>query len=418
MGCGVCRVGCPKDAVRITRDSSRGLFRPEVDACLCVGCRRCLKICPGIGFDYAKYAPVSSVNEDHPGGEAVTSDCYLGHAVDESIRYSSSSGGVVTALLLDALEMKLISGAVVTKFSDEDPLLTVPRIATNREEIIAAAGSKYCPVQIGDTLQELKHRDGRFAVVGLPCHIHGIRKLQENDGFWKEKIAYCLGLYCLNNNSFNGTSYFLRAKGINIRDVKNIRYRGEGWPGKITINLQDGGKASFNRPANEPLLSERRLLKSAFHYDFMIPRCLTCPDLTSEAADVAFADPWHLGNLLKKEKKGKTLIRVRGLNGKKLIEDIRSRGKSVSLERCPPPDKYESKVEFASGVWSRILIRKKLGLAYPRFPGKVPRYSRRAMAMNLFYVGSYLSRFRRLWPLLPAASRFRAALYRILDAVS
>lgn len=415
MGCGICRVGCPNDAIRITKDSARGLFRPEIDAQLCTDCMYCLKVCPGLGFDFTNSARGLYSEDQDRASESKESRCYIGYALEEDIRYSSSSGGMVTALLIEALESKLIDGALVTKFSDADPLETVAFVATTPEEIISATGSKYCPVHLGDALNEIRHKDGRFAVVGLSCHIQGIRKLQDNDKFWRDKIVFCIGLYCLNSNSFNATLYYLQANGINYQDVSSIQYRGMGWPGKIVVTLSDGSSKIFNRGPNEPLLSRRLLIQSAFHYDFMIPRCLTCPDLANEVADISVGDPWHLKDLLHTDNQGQSFMVVRTDAGANLLDGVMPRGRISVREVSPPP---ESETEFKYSVWTRILIRKKLGLSYPRFIGKKSRYTRRGLAMSVFYIGSYLTRYRWFWCFVPTIRRIRAISYRLLDAVS
>lgn len=413
MGCGICRVGCPVDAIRVIKDPVRGLFRPEVNARRCTDCRNCLKICPGLGFDFTQYS--RGIYAEDTNHQSSQSKCYIGYALDEEIRYSSSSGGVVTAMLIEALENKLIDGAVVTRFSDDDPLETEAFVAASPEEIISAAGSKYCPVHLGDALNEIKHKNGRFAVVGLSCHIQGIRKLQNNEKLWRDRIVFCLGLNCLNNNSFNGTLYYLRANGINFRDVRSFSYRGMGWPGKMVVSLRDGRSKVFNRGPNEPLLSRRLLLKSAFHNDFMIPRCLTCPDLKNETADISVQDPWHIKELLRTDSQGQSFMVIRTVAGSDFLSGVMPRGKISIREVSPPP---AQEVEFKFAVWTRILIRKKLGLSYPIFLGKKPQYTRRGLAMSVFYIGPFLTRYRWFWRILPVVRWMRYILSKLLDAVS
>jgi coenzyme F420 hydrogenase subunit beta len=104
--------------------------------------------------------------------------CYLGYANKQDLRYNCASGGLITAFLLYALAEGLIGGALVTKMDEKHPSEPKPFIARTREDIISAACSKYCPVPANTALREILRSEGRFAVVGLPCHLHGVRKAE------------------------------------------------------------------------------------------------------------------------------------------------------------------------------------------------------------------------------------------------
>lgn len=54
-------------------------------------------------------------------------------------------GGVVTSMLLYALEEGLIDSAVVTVKSEEEPWKPVAIVAQSREEILRASGSMCIP---------------------------------------------------------------------------------------------------------------------------------------------------------------------------------------------------------------------------------------------------------------------------------
>ena len=45
-------------------------------------------------------------------------------------------------------------------------------------EPVSATKSKYCPVPANVRIKKILRRNGKFAVVGLPCHIHGVRKAE------------------------------------------------------------------------------------------------------------------------------------------------------------------------------------------------------------------------------------------------
>ena len=89
-----------------------------------------------------------------------------------------------------AFQKKLIDGVLTTKMNEKQPLRTQTFLATNPEEIISGMGSKYCPVNLNPGLDEILSKNGKFAFVGLPCHIHGIRKAQLVNQKIRDKIFY------------------------------------------------------------------------------------------------------------------------------------------------------------------------------------------------------------------------------------
>ena len=167
---------------------------------------------------------------------------YLAHSTDYSIRFNSSSGGLITQILVFALEEGMIDGALVTGMKKENPLEPEPFIARTKEEIIEASKSKYCPVPANIALKEImcsKNGD-KFAVVGLPCHIQGIRKLEKVNRNFKDKIALHIGIVCNHAPTFFATEYIMRKNRIKYEELRNINYRGNGWPGGMQITKRNG----------------------------------------------------------------------------------------------------------------------------------------------------------------------------------
>ncbi len=165
-GYGTCVALCPNDAIEMVIDEKKGVYVPKLDGRKCNNCGICMKVCPGheVDFKGLNLEIFGKEPEDILIGNYL--NCYVGHATDYDIRYNSASGGLVTALLIFALEEGLIDGALVTRMKKDKPLEPEPFIARTREEIIEARGSKYCPVPANVALREiLEAEEGERFVV-------------------------------------------------------------------------------------------------------------------------------------------------------------------------------------------------------------------------------------------------------------
>ena len=155
IGCGTCAGACPNLVIKMIKDDSKGIYLPKVDNGGCDNCGICLEVCPGHSVDYEQLnlGMFGKYPEDVLIGNYV--NCYSGYANDDNIRYNSASGGIVTALLIFALEEGVIDGAIVTRMKKDEPLEPEPFIARTKEEIIEASKSKYCPVPVNTVLREI-----------------------------------------------------------------------------------------------------------------------------------------------------------------------------------------------------------------------------------------------------------------------
>ena len=411
-GCGICEAVCPEKAVSIREDAFRGLLLPRVDENLCIHCGLCLRVCPGLSVDF-KGLSEEFLDVGTDGGIiGVSRACYFGHALDQTTRYNSSSGGLIIALLLHAMDEKMIDGALITLMRQDSPLKTVSVLAVTREEILSGSGSKYCPTSIGSVLRQIAGSEGRFAVVALPCQLHGLRKLEEINADYRSKIILHFGLFCANNNTFLGTEYYLKKKGISPDLVESIRYRSRGWPGKVEVIQEGGRKHEFKRGTSERSLGKRLLFTSAFHYDFMIPRCLLCPDLTAELADISFADPWN-PRFLGVEKIGKSMIIVRSRPGVDILEKAYRAGVIELEETNPAIVKRSQNTAFKREVGSRLAVRKIFRKTAPKYKGKRLSISPFGIISFGYYVMSYLTPRRWTWGFLGIIRIIRYAAIRL-----
>lgn len=312
-GCGTCIAACPNDAIKLILDKKRGIYVPELDKYKCTQCGICYVICPGHGINLKEQN--QEIFGEDPEDSLIGNyfGIYLGHSTDYGIRYNSSSGGLITQILVFALEEGIINGALVTRMKKDNPLEPEPFIARTREEIINASKSKYCPVPANIALKEIisSKNEDKFAVVGLSCHIQGIRKLEKVNRKFKEKIVLHIGIVCNHSPTFFATKYLMKKNKIKFQDLQKIDYRGDGWPGGMQIANKKGNKIFIPQFSSD-------YWGCTFNSFFFPTRCILCNDKICELSDASFADAWT-SELMEKDNIGTSLIISRNKNLENLL---------------------------------------------------------------------------------------------------
>ncbi|MGB6370883.1 MAG: Coenzyme F420 hydrogenase/dehydrogenase, beta subunit C-terminal domain [Atribacterota bacterium] len=386
-GCGTCSGTCPNSAINMVINSM-GIYDPKLIDEKCNKCGICLNSCPGKYFDFDNFnlEIFGKKPENVLLGNFI--NCYLAHATDCEIRYNSASGGLVTSLLIYVLEKGIIDGALVTRMKKDKPLEPEPFIARTKEEIVEASKSKYCPVPVNVALNEILNskKGEKFAVVGLPCHIQGVRKAEVVNKKLREKIVLHLGIFCSHTDSFRGTEFLLHKLGIKKEKVMQIDYRGEGWPGEVRIKLKSG---------REKVVKLATPLWFSFHdsCSFSPIRCLLCNDLTAEFTDISFGDAW-LPEIVSKEQVGKSIIISRTKQGEELLNAANSDG-YIELSQIEPEKVIQSQKTFLHfkkiNLKERIRLRRLFGKESPqisKYKTKINPYNKFVAALSL--INSYL----------------------------
>jgi len=309
--CGTCISVCPVGAIFCKQREDN--FEIRVDKEKCTKCGLCLQVCPGKEVDFKNlnkeiFGKDQKIKYDPSLG--YFKNCYLGYSLNKNIRFKCSSGGAITSILIYLLKNKIIDGALVTTMDAKNPLISKPFIAYTEKEIVEARGSKYTPVVLNQCLTEIiKSKKKSFAIVGLPCHIHGIRKFQKINPVLKKKVKVCLGIMCGQTVNFNGSRFFLKRGGVKEEELKELRHRGEGWPGKIALKLKNNELKKINFKDNFKI----------FTLGFFTPtRCFLCIDQTNELSDIAFCDAWD-EKITLKDNLGSNFIISRTKEGNRII---------------------------------------------------------------------------------------------------
>lgn len=229
------------------------------------------------------------------------------HADCKDIRHKGSSGGVITQIIKYLFESQQISCAVAFKFSGVN--LFEPYIAKYFSGY-NQTGSIYHEINLYKYLkQNIDIISSPILVTCLPCEILPIRRLLE-----KHHIeVYVIALVCSSQLSKEATYYFLEKNHIDISEVTNFRYRGNGWPSGIQIETNN--KEYFFHNNNSKWLD-------VFHSQiFTLDKCFSCSDTFGLKADISVADPW-LDRYVENDKVGSSIVIANTFRGESILTKI------------------------------------------------------------------------------------------------
>lgn len=378
--CGTCIGICPNNA--LVPNNERVLLQGE-----CNSCGLCYEVCPGKKVNFLTLNE-HIFNESNP-------DTYFGHyqfmyaahSKDSEIRSNASSGGVVTSLLCFLLDAGHINAAVIVGNNPEKPWDYSIQVARTREEIIKASQSKYTLVPLNAILKEIDKAEGNFAFVGLPCHIHGIRRSQAMHLKAVSKIKYCIGLYCGFNMHKEATDDLIRKLGIKKEEICSLQYRGGGHPGGFLVETQD---------------SEKSLDKSYYNiYNplYVPDRCLLCTDLTNELADISVGDIW-----LKEYSDGWSSVIIRSVAGQeRFMEALEN--EYIAAKRIDKTDLMRSHSHLLKHKKKYVKIRLQFNNIKPDYSGSLPELTKieyfKGVAYFLLFRALKIRWTRKIIQLLP-----------------
>ncbi len=275
--CGGCASFCSADemnALEFDRTNGPHLVAEEN----CVKCGICYLICPQIK------ALDREVREkfgwQRPIGiyRAITS----ARTTERKVSEVCTDGGVVTSVLRYALKKRSIQGVLVSR--RVGPFGRQPFLATEPDELIEAAGTHFDEVQHLDqfgkdystycpTIQEIKkigqlHLD-RIAMVGTPCQIYTVRKMQALNIVPADSIVFTVGLFCMENFSFNTTAVKALEKklGVKIGDIAKLNIKDD-----VIVTATSGAVHHLPFEAVDEVAR---------------PACMACPDFANDFADIS-----------------------------------------------------------------------------------------------------------------------------------
>lgn len=406
-GCGTCQALCPNESIVMSINHRKGIYIPMIGK-NCEKCGLCLKVCPGHEVNFKE------LNKDIFGEEQVDEvlgsfiSGYVGNSADENLRTASSSGGVINQILICALEEGIIDGALVTRMKKDSPFEPEPFIARTKEDIIEASTAKYCPVPANIALKKVleSEENEKFAVVGLPCHMHGIQKAAHINYLIKEKIVLSIGIFCSTGINFLATEYILKIMHIEREKVEKVIYRrGDFPPGYASFDLNN------NKTREISHVDFWNQIFSSFTF-FGCNRCISCIDQTSELTDISVGSGWFPYHEFGNKNQSTIICRT-----KKCEEILLSCAKKGALELTQMDNEKINKVKdlqnfhgFKKRIGPHYLYAaNKLGYSTPDYNVKLPQHVtlRTYISLIYLYIRINLSNRKYLWSYLYFLRNFR-----------
>lgn len=355
-GCGVCAAAQP-DSIRMV-DATTGQRRPLVAHVnnQPLDTTFALSTCPGAHLRHAD----GNYDEQLSDVERIWGpvlEVWEGYAADPEIRWSGSSGGVITALALHQLTSGASGAVLHTGARTSDPLMAGTLLSRDRAGLLSGTGSRYQPASPGEGLHLLLQESQPCVVIGKPCDIAGARMLGQKRPDLDQKMSLLISIFCAGTPGQKGTADALSELGVDPSRVAEIRYRGNGWPGQFTVTTDSGDTATLSYQESWGAILQR-------HRQW---RCRICPDHSGEFADLAVGDPWY--RPIEPGDPGRSLVLVRTEAGRRALAAAMSDG-AVVMEQVSGDIVGRSQPHLMTArgaVWGRMAAMRLMGMATPRY---------------------------------------------------
>lgn len=306
--CGACVNTCPVDALHVKKDGM--YYSVHVDDSRCVNCGKCLLVCP--------------VNVPANSQHIIAS--YIGYIDDNSVLYSSSSGGMFHAIA----ETVLNRGGVVFGAAFSQDCYSVVFKSTDEVTLLSLQKSKYVESDTGNSFKRIRSEleSGREVLFcGTPCQVAGLQRFlnKKYDNLFTCDFS-CGGLP-------SHKMYRMHLKKLEDKyssKIKKVDFRPKnfGWHNYSIYIEFENGKVYTRLATLDPYY--KAFLKGLSKRDY----CYECDFANNHYSDIILADFWLHKQLsdIDNEDRGLSLLVT---NSEKGEQKVRELSKFAFLEEIP-----------------------------------------------------------------------------------
>ncbi|RLG32839.1 hypothetical protein DRN97_06420 [Methanosarcinales archaeon] len=266
----------------------------------CIGCGSCALVCPTEAIRMEKNIypitgeDIREIEDRFLEGERDEELGVYRELVAGKASVQGQDGGMVTSLLISGLENKFFDAVLVVQREDGYKAKAV--VVEDVEGIKSARGTKYLRVPMMSKLEEaLKEEKRRIAVVGTPCEVRAVRKIQQQWDLEQEfpgTEITLLGLFCFESFDYEGLKEDTKRKfGVDLDKAEKTQIT----RGKYIVTA-NGKDYSCDVRAFEDVVREG---------------CSFCDDFVSRLADISIGSvgsPDGYSTVIVRSDRGKRLL--------------------------------------------------------------------------------------------------------------
>ena len=307
--CRSCESVCPKHCISFNV-ATNGFVAPIINLSACIECGLCMKSCHQINLVKAKSKPIRA---------------YASWSTDESVRTTSSSGGVFSEIARSIFDR----GGVVFGAVMDESLKVHHTFASNMNELLPMRGSKYVQSDLTGVFSRVKSfLDERRYVLfsGTPCQVAGLYS------FLKKDHPFLLTCDLVCHGVPSQRSFDIYCDKVGLKDkASEVTFRfTKGWGFQMAYKTKKGtNKWKSISPRDSYYLR-------AFTNGLMFNEaCYHCNYATVERiSDITIADYWGIGTMMPfphSTRQGVSLLLVNSTKG----EDVIRSSSTIFIEERP-----------------------------------------------------------------------------------
>jgi coenzyme F420 hydrogenase subunit beta len=264
---------------------------------------------------------------------------------------------LLSAHSLYCIEREGFAGAIHAGMDPATPWMNRNFVSRDRAGILARTGSRYAPSAPCAALSDIG--EGTHVFIGKPCDAAAVSELRRRDADVQRKVGLVLTFFCAGTPSTRGTLALMQGLETDRDPVKQVHYRGEGWPGDFRVISASGvEKRRMSYMESWGRLTSYRPL-----------RCNLCPDGLGRVADISCGDAWD--QYQENGDPGRSLVLVRTERGREILRGAQRAG-YVTLRTVRSDNVLRAQknlLERRRALFGRLIAFRLLRVPIPTYEG-------------------------------------------------